>query len=166
MGYTLEKVCDILNLRESAGLTLCTLLDVNLLVVKCKWPVEWVGFEIPDEFVVGYCAGYATPPSVTFGYLCNRIVFSSVNLNALLGSAFGIFSDFAAVLLYIISFHHFVSISSFISFHFILFFDRFLALFFRLGDAVARSHLTAIFVSQVHIILVLSVSFCSRLVSP
>ena len=57
-GYTLEKVREILNLREPASLAICTLLDkpsrreVQVLV-------EWVGFEIPDEFVVGYGIDYA-----------------------------------------------------------------------------------------------------------
>jgi hypoxanthine phosphoribosyltransferase len=57
-GYTLEKVREILNLRDPASLTICTLLDkpsrreVNV-------PVDWVGFTIPDEFVVGYGIDYA-----------------------------------------------------------------------------------------------------------
>lgn len=57
-GYTLQKVRDILNLREPSSLTICTLLDkpsrreVDVLV-------DWVGFTIPDEFVVGYGIDYA-----------------------------------------------------------------------------------------------------------
>lgn len=57
-GYTLEKVRDILNLREPASLTICTLLDKPSRR-EVEVPVEWVGFEIPDEFVVGYGIDYA-----------------------------------------------------------------------------------------------------------
>ena len=52
-GYTLEKVREILNLREPASLAICTLLDKPSRR-EVQVPVEWVGFEIPDEFVVGY----------------------------------------------------------------------------------------------------------------
>ena len=57
-GYTLEKVRGILNLRDPVSLAICTLLDkpsrreVEVLV-------EWIGFSIPDEFVVGYGIDYA-----------------------------------------------------------------------------------------------------------
>lgn len=57
-GYTLEKVRDILNLREPESLTICTLLDKPSRR-EVEVPVEWVGFEIPDEFVVGYGIDYA-----------------------------------------------------------------------------------------------------------
>ena len=57
-GYTLEKVRDILNLREPASLTICTLLDKPSRR-EVEVPVEWVGFQIPDEFVVGYGIDYA-----------------------------------------------------------------------------------------------------------
>ena len=57
-GYTLEKVREILNLREPASLAICTLLDKPLRR-EVQVPVEWVGFEIPDEFVVGYGIDYA-----------------------------------------------------------------------------------------------------------
>jgi hypoxanthine phosphoribosyltransferase len=51
-------VREILSLREPKSLAICTLLDkpsrreVNV-------PVEFVGFAIPDEFVVGYGIDYA-----------------------------------------------------------------------------------------------------------
>ncbi|OOF42016.1 hypoxanthine phosphoribosyltransferase [Rodentibacter rarus] len=57
-GYTLEKVREILNLRDPASLTICTLLDKPSRR-EVSVPVEWVGFEIPDEFVVGYGIDYA-----------------------------------------------------------------------------------------------------------
>ena len=57
-GYTLQKVRDILNLREPSSLTICTLLD-KLSRREVDVPVDWVGFTIPDEFVVGYGIDYA-----------------------------------------------------------------------------------------------------------
>lgn len=57
-GYTLEKVREILNLREPASLAICTLLDKPSRR-EVQVPVEWAGFEIPDEFVVGYGIDYA-----------------------------------------------------------------------------------------------------------
>ena len=57
-GNTLWKVREILSLREPKSLAICTLLDkpsrreVNV-------PVEFIGFSIPDEFVVGYGIDYA-----------------------------------------------------------------------------------------------------------
>ena len=57
-GYTLEKVREILNLREPASLAICTLLDKPSRR-EVQVPVEWVGFEIPNEFVVGYGIDYA-----------------------------------------------------------------------------------------------------------
>ncbi|MDY5474757.1 MAG: hypoxanthine phosphoribosyltransferase [Holdemanella porci] len=57
-GYTLEKVRAILNLREPESLAICTLLDKPSRR-EVQVPVEWVGFDIPDEFVVGYGIDYA-----------------------------------------------------------------------------------------------------------
>ncbi|MDG2961803.1 hypoxanthine phosphoribosyltransferase [Exercitatus varius] len=57
-GYTLDKVRAILALREPASLSICTLLDKPSRR-EVSVPVEWVGFEIPDEFVVGYGIDYA-----------------------------------------------------------------------------------------------------------
>lgn len=57
-GYTLQKVRDILNLREPSSLTICTLLDKPSRR-EVDVPVNWVGFTIPDEFVVGYGIDYA-----------------------------------------------------------------------------------------------------------
>lgn len=57
-GYTLSKVREILSLRNPASLTICSLLDKpDRRVVEV--PVDWVGFTIPDEFVVGYGIDYA-----------------------------------------------------------------------------------------------------------
>ena len=57
-GYTLEKVRGILNLRDPASLAICTLLDKPSRL-EVEVPVEWIGFSIPDEFVVGYGIDYA-----------------------------------------------------------------------------------------------------------
>jgi len=57
-GNTLSKVVDMLKLREPKSLTLCTLLDKPSRR-EVKVDVDWVGFSIPDEFVVGYGIDYA-----------------------------------------------------------------------------------------------------------
>ncbi len=57
-GYTLQKIREILNLRDPASLHICTLLDKPARR-EVEVPVEWVGFAIPDEFVVGYGIDYA-----------------------------------------------------------------------------------------------------------
>lgn len=49
---------EILKLREPASLRICTLLDKPSRR-EVEVPVEWVGFSIPDEFVVGYGIDYA-----------------------------------------------------------------------------------------------------------
>ncbi|GGC19872.1 hypoxanthine phosphoribosyltransferase [Dickeya fangzhongdai] len=57
-GNTLSKVREILQLREPKSLAICTLLDKPSRR-EVQVPVEWVGFSIPDEFVVGYGIDYA-----------------------------------------------------------------------------------------------------------
>lgn len=57
-GYTLEKVRDILKLRDPASLAICTLLDKPSRR-EVPVAVDWIGFSIPDEFVVGYGIDYA-----------------------------------------------------------------------------------------------------------
>ena len=57
-GYTLQKVREILNLREPTSLSICTLLDKPSRR-ETNVSVNWVGFEIPNEFVVGYGIDYA-----------------------------------------------------------------------------------------------------------
>jgi len=56
-GRTLSYLLDILKGREPASLRLCTLLDKpERRVVDVK--VDYTGFQIPDEFVVGYGLDY------------------------------------------------------------------------------------------------------------
>ena len=57
-GNTLYYLMDVLRQRKPASLRLCTLLDKPDLRVK-DVHVDWTGFEIPDEFVVGYGLDYA-----------------------------------------------------------------------------------------------------------
>ena len=57
-GYTLTKVREILRLREPKSLAICTLLDKPSRR-EVEVPVDWVGFAIPDEFVVGCGIDYA-----------------------------------------------------------------------------------------------------------
>ena len=57
-GYTLNKVREILSLREPKSLAICTLLDKPSRR-EVQVPVDWIGFAIPDEFVVGCGIDYA-----------------------------------------------------------------------------------------------------------
>ncbi|WP_427978922.1 hypoxanthine phosphoribosyltransferase [Agarivorans sp.] len=52
-GNTLSKVRDMLALREPHSVSICTLLDKPSRR-EVDVPVDWVGFTIPDEFVIGY----------------------------------------------------------------------------------------------------------------
>lgn len=56
-GRTLSYLMDILKSRGPAGLKICTLLDKPDRR-ETEVTVEWVGFKIPDEFVVGYGLDY------------------------------------------------------------------------------------------------------------
>ena len=57
-GRTLYYLMEILQKRNPKSMTLCTLLDKPERRVK-DVKVEYVGFNIPDEFVVGYGLDYA-----------------------------------------------------------------------------------------------------------
>ena len=57
-GNTLSKVREILQLRGPKSLAICTLLDKPERR-EVTVHVEYVGFTIPDEFVVGYGIDYA-----------------------------------------------------------------------------------------------------------
>ncbi|CAL4321009.1 hypoxanthine phosphoribosyltransferase [Buchnera aphidicola] len=57
-GKTLSKVLGILKLRNPKSISICTLLDKP----ECREVninVEFIGFSIPDEFIVGYGIDYA-----------------------------------------------------------------------------------------------------------
>ncbi len=57
-GHTLSKVREIIALREPKSVAICTLLDKPSRR-EVQVPVEWVGFALPDEFVVGCGIDYA-----------------------------------------------------------------------------------------------------------
>lgn len=57
-GHTLTRVLEILQTRQPARLEVCALLDKpsrRKVAVRARW----IGFEIPDAFVVGYGIDYA-----------------------------------------------------------------------------------------------------------
>jgi hypoxanthine phosphoribosyltransferase len=57
-GYTLQHVLEILGTRHPKRIEVCALLDKpsrREVAVKARW----IGFEIPDKFVVGYGIDYA-----------------------------------------------------------------------------------------------------------
>ena len=57
-GHTLQHVIKLLNSREPARLVVCALLDKPARR-EVDVQADLVGFEIPDEFVVGYGIDYA-----------------------------------------------------------------------------------------------------------
>lgn len=57
-GMTLRYLREYLERRNPASLAVCTLLDKQV-ARKADVAVEYVGFQIPDAFVVGYGLDYA-----------------------------------------------------------------------------------------------------------
>lgn len=57
-GHTLRYLLENLRSRNPASLRVCTLLDKKV-PRKADVDVEYVGFEIPNKFVVGYGLDYA-----------------------------------------------------------------------------------------------------------
>ena len=57
-GNTLTKVKEILSLRGPKSIEICTLLDKPSRR-EVEVDTKWIGFEIPDEFVVGVGIDYA-----------------------------------------------------------------------------------------------------------
>ncbi len=56
-GLTLNYLLRLLREREPASLEVCTLFDKPRLRLV-KLPLKYVGFELPDRFVVGYGLDY------------------------------------------------------------------------------------------------------------
>ena len=57
-GHTLNQVIDILHTRQPKSLKICTLLNKPSRR-EVTVPITWTGFDIPDEFVIGYGIDYA-----------------------------------------------------------------------------------------------------------
>jgi hypoxanthine phosphoribosyltransferase len=57
-GYTLDHVVNVLGSRKPERLEVCTLLDKPSRR-ETEVTARWVGFTIPDAFVVGYGIDYA-----------------------------------------------------------------------------------------------------------
>jgi hypoxanthine phosphoribosyltransferase len=53
-GLTLNYLIRTLQLRNPAGITVCTLLDRPYRRLVDDLPIRYVGFTVPDEFFVGY----------------------------------------------------------------------------------------------------------------
>lgn len=52
-GLTLAYLLQVLAARGPASLRICTLLDRSVRRIA-ELPLDWVGFEVGDEFLVGY----------------------------------------------------------------------------------------------------------------
>jgi hypoxanthine phosphoribosyltransferase len=57
-GLTLHYLTDVLRQRKPRSLRICTLLDKGRERVKAV-DLDYIGFRIPDQFVVGYGLDYA-----------------------------------------------------------------------------------------------------------
>ena len=57
-GHTLNQVYEILQTRSPKSLKVCTLLNKPSRR-EIDVHVDWVGFDIPDEFVIGYGIDFA-----------------------------------------------------------------------------------------------------------
>lgn len=57
-GLTLKYLVDLLHHRKAASVKVVTLLDKPRRR-KVDFKPDWIGFEVPDEFVVGYGLDYA-----------------------------------------------------------------------------------------------------------
>jgi len=57
-GLTLKYICEVLRARNPASLRVCTLLN-KIKARKADVKLDYVGFEIPDVFVVGYGLDHA-----------------------------------------------------------------------------------------------------------
>ncbi len=57
-GHTMHHVLSLLQSRKPKNLEVCALLDKPSRR-EVEVDIRWIGFEIPDEFVVGYGIDYA-----------------------------------------------------------------------------------------------------------
>lgn len=57
-GYTLNYLIDNLEKRGAKSVKICTFLD-KIGRREVDIPVDYIGYEVPDEFIVGYGLDYA-----------------------------------------------------------------------------------------------------------
>ncbi|MBX3727872.1 MAG: hypoxanthine phosphoribosyltransferase [Candidatus Sumerlaeia bacterium] len=57
-GRTLRAICDLLRVHQPASIEVCALLYKEKVQRASEVAIKYVGFEIPDEFVVGYGLDY------------------------------------------------------------------------------------------------------------
>lgn len=57
-GYTLDKILEVLRGRGAASVRLCVLLE-KPGTHAVDIPIDYLGFHIPNEFIVGYGLDYA-----------------------------------------------------------------------------------------------------------
>lgn len=57
-GRTLSRVMELLSQRNPKSLEICALLDKHV-ATHLKYPAKFVGFDAPDEFLVGYGLDHA-----------------------------------------------------------------------------------------------------------
>ena len=57
-GITLSNLCKLLSERKPASIKICTLLDKKERR-EAEINVDYTGFEIPNEFIIGYGLDYA-----------------------------------------------------------------------------------------------------------
>jgi hypoxanthine phosphoribosyltransferase len=56
-GLTLDYIRHMLLARRPSSLKICTMLDKKARR-RVEVPIDYVGFEVPDEFVIGYGLDY------------------------------------------------------------------------------------------------------------
>jgi len=56
-GNTIERIVDELIIRKASEIRIATMLFKPAAYTK-EWPLDYVGFEIPNDFVVGYGLDY------------------------------------------------------------------------------------------------------------
>ncbi len=57
-GRTLDRMMQILSVRQPRSLEICALLHKRV-AEHLSYPVRWVGFDVPHEFLVGYGLDHA-----------------------------------------------------------------------------------------------------------
>lgn len=57
-GRTLRAICDLLRVHQPATIEVCALLYKHKVNRANEVSIKYVGFEMPDEFIVGYGLDY------------------------------------------------------------------------------------------------------------